>query len=676
VSSGRRGSARRKIELVLSTGVLSLVSISLAAQDVQIQRVPVVTQDPDTVHAVWQSFEPAFRQRTCPLEGPAMGPRVECGYILVPEDRSNPESRLIRLAVLRVAAEWDSEQATVFLAGGPGGPAIEGLADGVPITGEDALALAEHGDVIFLDQRGTGYSEARFCDNVGRGLGGGPEQEADVRERLRRCLVDARARGIAVDAYSTWHNAHDVRDLRRALGHERWNLWGLSYGTRLAQAVVQIDRQGVRAVVLDSPTPAIIPTGLAHGFRSSLNAITDACARHARCREDIGDLGSRLVDAIASYAANPLPANGPGEALSLEFNEQILADGVFNLLYSASNYDDLPAVLRVLEARDAEAMTRYVESRAQDSGPSWGTGMALITVCRGASPTEETLRAERALEPVIDRWVFSAGFGRNGRSRCEQVYRLDPDASVRELESDVPTLVLSGLADPITPPSFADAVLRGLADPVHLEFPHTGHNVVAHLNRVSPGCGTALVGAYLSDPGAPLDVRCSDAIAPPPFLTSPRETKAPMQLLLGIQQGNPPVVLGVIVVGLVCSVIGFPLAALGRRIDGRRERAVRRARLLSWTGAMLSVAGGFVAGWVLATMIREHPVSLLVGVLPSIAWAGWLALAGACAAVLALVTYLRRGPRVGVGTTAGLCATATLCVSLLVFLFTAGAGPI
>lgn len=114
-------------------------------------------------------------------------------------------------------------------------------------------------------------------------------------------------------------------------------------------------------------------------------------------------------------------------------------------------------------------MATYVQSRAQDSGPSWGSGMALITVCRSASPTEETQLAERA-EPNLDRWVFSGGFGRNGRARCEEVYRIDPDASARDLESDVPTLVLSGLTDPITPPSFAGSVLRGLADPVHLEF--------------------------------------------------------------------------------------------------------------------------------------------------------------------------------------------------------------
>lgn len=181
---------------------LLLIPVSLEAQDTQIPRASFAF---DAVHEMWQPFEPVFRPQTCPIvEGLPTGSRIECGSVLVPEDRSNPQSRLIRLAVLRVAAaDQGPERATVFLAGGPGGPAIEGLARGMPISGDDALVLAEQGDLIFMDQRGTGYSEARFCDNVGRSFGGGPNQEADIRERLRQCLADARARGIAVDAYST-----------------------------------------------------------------------------------------------------------------------------------------------------------------------------------------------------------------------------------------------------------------------------------------------------------------------------------------------------------------------------------------------------------------------------------------------------------------------------------------
>jgi pimeloyl-ACP methyl ester carboxylesterase len=630
---------------------------------------------------VWQTFAPEYREAPCAFEVTRLPTRVTCGYVLVPENRAEPNSRLIRLAVLHVeGADPAPNRAVVHLAGGPGGSAIEFLYHGDGAS-DDLSALAAYGDLILVDARGTGYSEPSICKGV---RGGGPpeEDESRFREAMRHCLSDARSRGIWLDGLSTWHVALDTRDVRRALGEERWNLWGLSYGTRLAEAVMQVDPEGVRAVILDSTSPPFFPTSLAHGLRSSLDAVTRACSEHVRCSEDVGDLAGRLVDAVATYDEEPLEIDGlderfwPGGRLTVD--SDVLASSLLGTLYSSSNHDDLPSVLTVLEQRNAEAIRVAAQGRAPGPRPSWGAAMGLITNCRWDLPTPDSLAAWRAAEPVLDRWLIASEFGRNARERCEELYQVDSDPSVRSLVSDIPTLMLSGLADPITPPSFTSVVATGLTKATIIQVPHTGHNVIRHLNRYSPGCGTALMHAFFADPEGQVELPCPDAVQPPDFVTRLRQTARLSRFFFGLFDGNRPILPAVALLVLLWTAVAYPVAAIARRIDGRPEPDLTRIRTLSWSGAVLSLGGAALALSIIYRMATQNQMSILVGWLPSIAWAGWLALAGVATSVAAVVLHVRsrreRAPRIA--TTFAVAASALSSVLLFVFLLTLGAGPI
>jgi pimeloyl-ACP methyl ester carboxylesterase len=568
----------------------------------------------------------------------------------------------------------------LHIPGGPGGSGIAFLHHRRG-AGEDLVSLAEQGDLIVLDPRGTGYSEPAICKGVTEVIAGG---ESRFREDMQRCLSEAESRGIELDALSTWHQAMDIRDLRRALGYERWNLWGLSYGTRAAAAVAQVDAEGVRAIILDSTSPAHFPTGLAYGLRSSLNAVGQACFADPRCAEDVGDLAGRLVAAITAYEADPVEMDGfderlfPGGRFSVD--DDRLASTLFGFLYSSANYDDLPSVLAVLARHDDEAIRQAVRAQIQGSAvdPLWGGGTALVTTCRWSFPPPDSLVAWRNAEPVIDRWTLRADFLRNAQERCEQIYRIDPDASVRPLSSDIPAMILSGAADPVTPPSFAHAVASGLSRATVIEVPYTGHNVIAHLNAYSPGCGTALMAAFIADPAAGAVLPCPNAIQPPHFVTRLRETPRISRFFVALRQGQRPVLPVVAVVGLVWAVLAYPLAAIGRRIDGRQGGGATRIRAISWIGALLSLGAVAAAALVLHQMATRHQLSLAAGLLPQIAWAGWLAVLGVLTSAVTIVlhfTALRQGAQ-PIGTTLGVVSTATVCALLLAFLIQIGAGPL
>jgi pimeloyl-ACP methyl ester carboxylesterase len=642
----------------------------------------------EAIHERWSSFEPRFERQACPRTDKEYDTsRVTCGYVLVPEDRTDPASRLIELSVMKIAAELETgpELALALLIpGGPGGPTIDFFVDAMVIDGR-LPAVGERSDLIAFDQRGIGYSEAELCRGVARpwlrGVPMIPDGEARFFGDLRRCFHEARDRGIAVDAYSTWHNAHDVRDIRRALGYAQWNLWGGSYGTRLGQAVMQIDAEGVRSAILDAVLPAVFPEGgLPLGLRSSLDAIKEACSSDRRCVADSGDLTGRLEAMLAAYEANPLILEhldaSVFEGGRFVLDGQILTSLVFVTLYARQAYGSLPSITKALEDRDADGLAAFVEglSLAFDASRGYGVGMNFVTNCR--SDLFEVSAATRATEPLA-RWVIEPGLGDGAAERCAAAYRVDPDASVVALQSDIPTLLIAGAADPATPPALARSILPGLSHVTLLEVPFTGHGALPALNDYSPGCADALIADFVADPRRRVEIPCGEAIRPPGFLTRWRATHRPERFLSSIRDGARPILPALAAAGLLFAFVALPIAAIGRRIDGRAASSRARIRLLAWLGATLSLAAGAVAAAAIAVTVRDYLFALPFGVVSWIGWAGWLAVAGVLAAAAAVVEYvLRRETRRGIGTAAGVCLTALFSAAFLAFLVSIGAGPI
>lgn len=639
----------------------------------------------------WADYRTKFTQQICPFhgEGDYDAAVVQCGYVLVPEDRTDPASRLIRIAVMRIpsTAQAPADGALLFLDGDPGLTSISVGRAGY-FSGQRGAPLTGLMDIVFFDQRGSGYSDASFCRAVPEPYQYGvPLAQGTLRyhSRMRQCLAEARQQGVAVDAYSTWQNALDTRDIRRALGYTQWNINAVSYGTELGQAVMQVDPDGVRAAILDSVVPASPRKqggwgSVADGFHSSLDAVSADCAVDPACTAAYGSLSDAFIRAIKPFRARPLVIDGlPPDAYQggrLVLDDTLAASIVFRLLYEARLYADLPFMLRALQTRDAAALRAYAAKAGNTIDHAMGTGMRLVTICRGSgTSTSGQLQAMALREPDLARWVDVFDFSND----CAAVYAARPDPAVGLMHSDIPTLVLSGQADPITPPARAQSILSGLANATYLIFPHTGHGVItSHLGTKLDGCGGLVMRNFLHAPRAKVDAGCVARVPAPAFVAGWRETGAAYQQVTALREGSGRILPAAALLGLLFAFFAYPVAALARRLQSHPPAGgARRQRLLSWTGSACALGAVACAGVLLRRWITEHPLGLPMGLPNTIAASGWLAVVALVFAVASLVTGLRAvgRDRVSLGTQVGTWITTALVTITLVWLWRFGAGP-
>lgn len=674
----------------IKTAILALLSVMLApvvlAQDEP--DLPVLSVlDPDRVHANWLDFEPEFTPYVCPFHAaaPEYDPEeFRCGYVLVPEDRTKPESRLIQLSVLKIksTSENPERRAVMRLTGGPGGPSL-GAGRIRAYQGPNTKGYREAADLIFFDQRGIGYSEGHFCRAVPRNFQFGVSIEEGVEKSktaFEKCLREAKARGIEVDGYTTWQNALDVRDIRKALGYDQWTLFGVSYGTSLGQAILQVDEDGVRAAILDSVVPAeALDTGgweaTAYGFSSALNALDKDCAANPVCARDIGSFRERFIATFEAYDENPITMDTMDHGSVL--NGTVVIDGdlvggaVFQALYSNRLYADFPSLLTALENRDLEAIEAYFEVLGRPIDHSAGNGLELVANCRGAiKVSEEQFAAMRRAEPKLSQWTDTVGWF----EVCNAVYNMNPDPTVKRVVTDVPILVAAGSVDPITPPNYGQSIMSGLANGQYVEFPHTGHGA---LFSNSPGCGQEIWLAFVNDPNAPLDTSCLSDVEAPKFLTQVIETKAPYYLARKIQGGTYPMSLMVIAGSLLLALILFPMGWAARMVQGTDRASLSYARPLSWLGALLSLGG---IAWAVSQIIKtatEHAMALPLGVLPAAGLSVWIGVIGLAVSAYALYRAIKSGHfgRREIGASLGFILVTLASLGALIFLLSLGLGP-
>ncbi|MEL7107627.1 MAG: alpha/beta hydrolase [Pseudomonadota bacterium] len=675
----------------IGLAICAAVGLGVASAQDSVQDPVETIEDPiieiEQVHPAWETFTPEFTPYVCPFH--AAAPKYDpeefrCGYVLVLEDRTNPDSRLIKLSVLKIAATTENpdKRAVIRLTGGPGGTSL--VAGRIAAYQRaDTKRFRDVADLIFFDQRGIGYSEAHFCRAVPREfqLGVSTEDGQVLRAAaLKKCLDEARAEGIAVDAYSTWQNALDVRDIRRALGYDQWTLFGVSYGTELGQAVLNVDEDGVRAAILDSVVPANpLDAGgwgaIAYGFRSSLTALDAACAENSDCARDVGSFADRFIAAFESYDEDPLILEDLDHGRFLDgravMDGDLVGAAVFQALYVNSIYADFPSFLRALETRDEVALRAYVDVLAFPIDHNWGNGMELVANCRGAALVTGEQSAEMATaEPKLSQWIDTTSW----TEFCGKIYDINPDPAVKTLVTDVPILVAAGTVDPITPPYYGQSILPGLSRAQYVEMPYTGHGA---LYSDPDGCGGDLWIAFVSDPMAELDTSCTASVPAPDFVTRLIETKAPYRLARGIQAGTYPNMVIAIAALLVISLIVFPLGWTARKIQGTDAKSFNFGRPLAWVGALVSLGG---LGWAISQILNtatNHALALPIGVLPSTGWAFWMALIGFGLTAFALVRAVRSGGfgRQQVGASLGIVITTLASFAILLFLLSLGLGP-
>jgi pimeloyl-ACP methyl ester carboxylesterase len=458
-----------------------------------------------------------------------LGPDFTCGYLTVPENRSNPGGKTIQVAVATQKARSASPKPDpiLYLSGGPGGSGLV-----------EAIRFGKSGwnadrDVIFLDQRGTlkakpflSCPEANEFEaaSVSRSLldPATGEQSAAAAKACRDRLV---GEGWDLAAFDSAENAADIADLRVALGIDEWNLVGISYGTDLALQTYRDHPEGIRTLTLDSMAPpqAVLFDDFFWGSaRSGYDAVFSACAGQPACaaaypnvRQEFFDLVDRLTTAPRTVTTTE-PATGRDIDVVLDGFKlaNMFVVGTLNPAVTVT----LPRIVHDLATGDGKLAAAALLNSRLPVGFS-GDGLAYGAFCReqaartnpeqaaaaGRRAVPEFPAAVTALTPQVPR-VF-------GDCREWNV----PPADARAAEpatGDVPVLVLSGSFDAVTAPRFAKDIVSGLPRTTVVEFPGSGQTVLSFF----PECAVSTMRSFQENPSAP-DSSCVATLQIPPFTT-------------------------------------------------------------------------------------------------------------------------------------------------------------
>ncbi|MFN7963341.1 MAG: alpha/beta fold hydrolase [Thermoanaerobaculia bacterium] len=446
-------------------------------------------------------FGPAFARTRCPRELPASPLAVECGTLAVPESRGEPEGQKLELAV--ILARHPSAAATVdpllFLGGGPGDPLFP-TAAGLLAEPELALGLAEGQDLVLIEQRGVGASSPNLSC---------PQAVLDLAS-AELCRAQMQSQGIDLSRYNSLESAADLETLRQALGAERFQVIGFSYGSRLALTLARERPDSVSSLVLDGAFPPEASEENALHLAAALRSILSRCALDPGCGPAFPSLEGRFVARLESLDRRPIYINGnlvdgdtfvrllPAFQSSPELVAYLpaLVDGLARLepqlldaLFPARQPNAPPPP-------DLGTTAMYLSVTCNEEVPFWNLG-ALQSVAAGADPIAAAFaRSDLHLAEICAIWP-------SGRA---------PERESQPVSTALPVLVFNGLNDLQTPAEDGQRLAAKLPNARGIDFAANGH--VA--SRQSPACALSLVAQFerSGDP-ASLDTTCVDELGTP-----------------------------------------------------------------------------------------------------------------------------------------------------------------
>ena len=466
-------------------------------------------------HASGQTepLQPVFDETACDLPGvsPEIRPRLRCGTVSVPRSYANPGAGRFKLAVVvvRSAQQPAFPEPVVYISGGPGGPLT------IYADHQARTPYATSRDLILVDQRGTGRSEPNLCPDRDSALldaavtiATKATDDALAKRRAvhAACRAEATARGFDLKDFGTSVTVADFEWVRRALGVERWNVYGESYGTTVAMTLVTLHPKTVRAAVLDSIYPPDPRPMHSANVADALDAFFGYCAGDQACAAAYPDLAATYRETVSGLARAPLIVTVPPE-LHLPDDRVSLTSTLFEvlvsrLIYYPTAYPSLPRLIATVHDRDSRGLGKVLASAYAAMAAEVNRSTNLAVECRDRPHYRDPLAAGSS---VLDR-LQPYGF-------CDDWSEIGP-APLVPIGTAVPTLVLAGEFDPVTRPSQSQHVAALIGPNARwVEFPRIGHNV-----RAFSPCGAKIAADFIDHPAQSPDASCADRAAPIRFL--------------------------------------------------------------------------------------------------------------------------------------------------------------
>lgn len=462
---------------------------------------------------------PGLRLSDCRLEG---GAAARCGWLEVPENRDAPGANggatvRLRVAVIPSLRATPEPDPLFLLSGGPGQAASDFYASVGPAFGR----IRRNRDIVLVDQRGTGRSNRLDCTF---------DDDADFAADPRQLQAQALAclQNLSGDPrfYTTSIAVRDLEAVRAALAYQRINIYGVSYGTRVAQHYLRRYPDRVRTVVLDGAVPVDLALGpdAAPLAQKALDALFDRCAADAPCEAAFPQLRTQFSalreqlqrGRVQTQLADPIDARPVDAALG----PAELSAAVRLLTYSDTTASLLPLLIHEAQTlhRPQALAAQYLMIK-QSADAQIAYGMHFAVVCSEDAPRWAQARTDAVAEAAS---YMGTAFMTGMKSVCNEWPRgiVDEDFNA-PLDSATPALILSGANDPVTPPEYGERALRAFKRGKHVVLAGQGHG------QVATGCMPRVVTQFVEGGSLDgIDMACTQAVVPAPFMLS-RTAPAP-----------------------------------------------------------------------------------------------------------------------------------------------------
>jgi pimeloyl-ACP methyl ester carboxylesterase len=455
----------------------------------------------------------------CRLES-SVGPgaaTARCGWYQAPEDRATVASKRIRIhvAVLPALRQQALPDPIFILSGGPG----QAASDFYLSSSHAFEQMRRDRDLVVIDQRGTGKSNRLDCKLPDELENARIDAEL-IKSATRECLTN-----LSGDPrfYTTSIAVLDLDEIRAALGYKSINVYGISYGTRVAQQYLRRFPTRVRSIVLDGTVPVEIALGpeVAPAAQHALDAILKRCASQLECQKTFPNVRSELEQLRARLMRRPVSISVADPTTATEkqvdFSAMHLAVALRLHSYSDDTASLLPFLIHEAAQGRPQALAAQTLLVSRDLNEQLANGMHNAVVCTEDVPFITT---EDLNDPEIERSYLRRTFVETLQAMCSVWPKgvIDPDFHT-PLTSDVPALLLSGENDPVTPASYGERAAHGFKHSKHLIVPGQGHG------QLNNPCLSRVISHFIEQTSSDsLDTRCVAKQAAAPFMlnaTSP-----------------------------------------------------------------------------------------------------------------------------------------------------------
>jgi pimeloyl-ACP methyl ester carboxylesterase len=429
------------------------------------------------------------------------GAKVEWGHLTVPENwqHDNGNKVILAVSILR-SAVGQAKDAIVFIAGGPGGNSLK--------TVKKWLNNPVHQshDIIFVDMRGSGFSSPQLCPDLGRSfmeiIADDNTAENDIQARViaaEACKNELLKRHIDISAYNSSSMAEDLHALKAALGYDKWSVYGVSYGTRIAFEYVKRFPGDVNKLVMDSPVTPY--AGLYdHNTRNFMRAMQVLFEKYRQATNiDLEKIFYNTLEELNQHPWTVHVSKDITPSGKFTLNAQDFLVTVQQGLYERKFFEILPAVIGQFHDRNEAMVIQLINSMKNHLNLDYGAYYCVL--CNETLPVNSLEAFMKDASAFKGSLAAGVAFYKGDYAVCAAWgHDTSTRADTPGLIGNFPALILSGEFDPIIPPENAQALKPHFQDPTIVLCANQGH---------VPGftkCGTALINAFLD--GQRVDGSC------------------------------------------------------------------------------------------------------------------------------------------------------------------------